>query len=140
MNPLTSLRYRREPDDWRGPFDPVRAAIRREGRAVECHRCGEPCIPDLVHLADRDGWPLCPTCGRYLGVALRRGLLALNQLAHALVQPHVHPVESLVWDWRTALEAAHSEEDQLLRAAAQLLAAHVGYRPDGFTANEITAP
>lgn len=139
MNRLTAITAYSEPADYRGPFEPVRAAVRSTARIVECHRCEETTIPDLVHLVDADGVPLCPACTRLTGVALRRGLQALNQIAHVLCQPLAHPAASLVWDWRAALEVAGPEEEYLLRAAAQLLAEHVGYRPAGFTAKEITA-
>lgn len=124
MNHLTEIGARTEPADYRGPFDPVRAAIRQIARAVECHRCGECEIPDLIHLVDRDGAPLCPGCTRHTGVALRRGLQALNRLTHAARQPGVHPAEPLVWEWQTALAAARPEEQQLLQAAAALIAEH----------------
>lgn len=124
MNDLTEIRTSGEPADYRGPFEPVRASIRRATRIAECHRCDETAIPDLVHLVDGDGLPLCPGCTRYVGVALRRGLQALNQLADAVRQPGVHPAESLVWDWRAALAIARPEEARLLQAAAQLLADH----------------
>ncbi|MEU5580985.1 hypothetical protein ABZ791_30375 [Streptomyces huasconensis] len=124
MNELTTLAARSEPGDCRGPFEPVRPAVRQSTRATECHRCGEAAIPDLIHLVDRDGDPLCPTCIRHTGVAIRRGLQALNQLAHAARQPGVHPAQSLVWEWQTALAAARTEEQQLLRAAAALIASH----------------
>jgi hypothetical protein len=124
MNELTVLKVRREPEDYRGPFEPVRAAVQATARAVECHRCGESAVPDLVHLVDGDGTPLCPGCTRHVGVALRRGLQALNQLAQALRVPGVHPASHLVWDLRAALEIAGPEEEQLLRAAAELLAAY----------------
>lgn len=139
MNQLTEIRTHGEPADYRGPFEPVRAAIRQAARIVECHRCEETAIPDMVHLVDADGIPLCPACTRLVGVALRRGLQALNQIAHILRQPEAHPAASLVWDWRAALAVAHPKEERLLRAAAQLLADHVGYRPAGFTAKEITS-
>lgn len=122
MNQLADITPHREPADYRGPFEPVRAAVRDAARAVECHRCGEAAIPDLVHLVDGDGTPLCPSCTRHTGVALRRGLQALNQLAHAARQPGVHPAEPLVWEWRAALAVARPEEQQLLQAAAALLA------------------
>ena len=124
MNQLTAINTTGEPADYRGPFDPVRPAIRQTARAAECHRCGEYAIPDLIHLADRDGTPLCPDCTRHTGVALRRGLQALNQLAHAARQPGVHPAESLVWEWRAALAVARPEEQQLLQAAAAVIADH----------------
>ncbi|MFI8872414.1 hypothetical protein [Streptomyces sp. NPDC055243] len=124
MNQLIVIATRSEPADYRGPFEPVRAAVRITARATECHRCGEAAIPDLIHLADRDGMPLCPGCTRHTGVAMRRGLQALNQLAHAARQPGVHPAESLVWEWRTALAVARPEEQQLLQAAAALIADH----------------
>ncbi|MFE4818560.1 hypothetical protein ACFRFU_19435 [Streptomyces sp. NPDC056704] len=124
MNQLTDITPHGEPADYRGPFDSVRAAIRHAARATECHRCGEAAIPDLVHLVDGDGVPLCPDCTRHTGVALRRGLQALNQLAHAARRPGVHPAESLVWDWRAALAVARPEEQQLLQAAAALIASH----------------
>lgn len=139
MNRLIEIKTHSEPADYRGPFDPVRAAIRTAVRVVECHRCEETVIPDLVHLADREGAPLCPGCTRLVGVALRRGLLALNQLAHALRDPGVHPAASLVWDWRAALSVARPEEEFLLRAAAQLLADHVGYQPLSLAAKEGTS-
>ncbi|MBR8638668.1 hypothetical protein KEF29_03480 [Streptomyces tuirus] len=129
MNELIEIKTHGEPTDYRGPFDPVRAAIRTAARVVECHRCEDTTIPDLVHLADREGAPLCPDCTRLVGVALRRGLLALNQLDHALRDPGLHPAASLVWDWQAALAIARPEEEYLLRAGAQLLADHVGYRP-----------
>ena len=137
MNRLIEIRTYSEPADYRGPFEPVRAAIRHTARVVECHRCEDTTIPDLVHLADGEGLPLCPDCTRLVGVALRRGLLALNQLAHALRDPGVHPAASLVWDWRAALTVARPEEEILLRAAAQLLADHVGYQPLSLAAREI---
>jgi hypothetical protein len=139
VNRLTVIKTHSEPADYRGPFEPVRAAIRSTARIVECHRCEETVIPDVIHLVDADGMPLCPACTRLVGVALRRGLQALNQIAHVLRQPLAHSAASLVWDWRAALEVARPEEEQLLRAAAQLLADHVGYRPSGFTAKEITS-
>lgn len=126
MNHLIEIKTHGEPADHRGPFEPVRPAVRRTTRVAECHRCEESAIPDLVHLVDGDGMPLCPGCTRHVGVALRRGLQALNQLAHAARQPGVHPAESLVWDWRAALAIARPEEFQLLQSAAQLLAAHNG--------------
>lgn len=137
MNELVTPPTHGEPADYRGPFEPVRAAIRPTVRIVECHRCGETAIPDVVHLVDADGMPLCPDCTRHVGIALRRGLQALNQIAHVLRQPYAHPAASLVWDWRAALAIARPEEEQLLRAAAQLLADHVGYRPAGFRPTEI---
>lgn len=124
MNDLTDIRTNGEPADYRGPFEPVRAAIRRATRITECHRCEETAIPDLVHLVDGAGMPLCPSCTRYVGVGLRRGLQALNQLAHAVRQPGVHPAESLVLDWRAALAIARPEEASLLQSAAALLADH----------------
>lgn len=127
-----------EPADYRGPFEPVRPAIRGPVRIVECHRCEKTTIPDVVHLANADGMPLCPECTRHVGVALRRGLQALNQIAHVLRQPLAHPAASLVWDWRAALALAQPEEEYLLRTAAQLLADHVGYRPAGFRPTEIS--
>jgi hypothetical protein len=124
MNPLINLPAHGEPADYRGPFEPVRAAVRQTARAAECHRCGEAAIPDLIHLVDRDGDPLCPDCTRHTGVAMRRGLQALNQLAHAARQSGVHPAADLVRDWQTALAAARPEEQQLLLAAAALIADH----------------
>lgn len=137
MNQLVAPRTHREPADYRGPFEPVRPAIRHTTRTTECHRCDEPTIPDLIHLADANGSPLCPDCTRHVGVALRRGLQALNQIAHMLRRPDAHPAASLVWDWRAALSVAHPTEEQLLMDAAQLLANHVGYRPTGFRPTEI---
>jgi hypothetical protein len=139
VSQLVTPKTHTEPADYRGPFDPVRAAIRTTGHSTWCHRCDESTIPDLVHLADIDGQPLCPACGRLLGVALRRGFLALNQLAHVLRQPSAHPAVVLVWDWRAALAISRPEEEFLLRSAAQLLAGHIGYRPPGFTPAEITS-
>jgi hypothetical protein len=124
VNRLTVIATRSEPADYRGPFEPVRAAVRHTARAAGCHRCGESAIPDLIHLVDRDGDPLCPDCTRHTGVAMRRGLQALNQLAHAARQPGVHPAADLVRDWQTALAAARPEEQQLLQAAAALIANH----------------
>jgi hypothetical protein len=137
VNQLITLKTHTEPADYRGPFDPVQAAIRHTGRSTPCHRCEDATIPDLVHLADADDQPLCPTCARLLCVALRRGLLALNQLENALRHPQAHPAATLVWDWRAALEIARPEEKRLLQIAAQLLAEHIGYQPPGFTAAEI---
>lgn len=137
MTEFVSPPTHREPDDYLGPFEPVRPAIRHTTRLAECHRCEESTIPDLVHLVDSSALPLCPDCTRLTGVALRRGLQALNQIAHLLHQPNAHPAASLVWDWRAALELARPEEAYLLQAAAQLLARHVGYRPAGFTPKEI---
>ncbi|MFF9309976.1 hypothetical protein ACF1BS_03605 [Streptomyces sp. NPDC014748] len=139
MNDLTPIRTHSEPDDYLGPFDPVRAAASATARAADCHRCGRDAIPDLVHLVDGDGAPLCPDCTRLVGVGLRRGLLALNQLADALRQPHVHPVASLVWDWHAALAIARPEEEHLLRSAAQLLAAHLGHNAHAEATKEITS-
>lgn len=124
MNQLIAIKTHGEPADYRGPFEPVRAAVRHTTRVAECHRCEETAIPDLVHLVDGDGLPLCPACTRYVGVALRRGLQALNQLAHALRQPGVHPAATLVWDWQAALAVARPEEERLLQSAARLLADH----------------
>lgn len=138
MSHLVTPPTHREPDDYRGPFEPVRPVIRHTVRIVECHRCEETAIPDFVHLVNADDMPLCPDCTRHVGVALRRGLLALNQIADLLHRPGSHPAESLVWDWRAALSVAHPAEEQLLMAAAQSLADHVGYRPPGFRPSEIT--
>ncbi|MEV5140339.1 hypothetical protein AB0K71_05980 [Streptomyces syringium] len=137
MNHLVEITTHSEPSDYRGPFEPVRAAIRRGARNTPCHRCDNADIPDLVHLADANGSHLCPDCTRLVNPALRRGLQALNQLAHAINQPDAHPAVLLVRDWRSALTMARPGEAHLLRTAAQLLATHVGYRPPGFTAHEI---
>lgn len=139
MNQLTQIRTHGEPADYRGPFAPVRASIRTRVHIAECHRCDHSTIPDLVHLADADGLPLCPDCTRHVGIALRRGLLALNQLEHALRIPGLHPAASLVWDWRAALAIAHPEETQLLLTAAHLLADHVGYQPLRTAAREVAS-
>lgn len=128
-----------EPADYRGAFEPVRAEIRRTTRTVECHRCEDSVIPDLVHLVDANGLPLCPDCTRLVGVALRCGLQALNLIAHAIRRPDAHPAASLVWDWRAALSVAHPAEEQLLMDAAQLLARHVGYQPSVFHPTEISS-
>lgn len=138
MTELVAPPTHSEPADYRGPFEPVRPAIRGPVRIVECHRCENRAIPDLVHLVNADDEPLCPDCTRHVGVALRRGLLALNQIADLARRPGSHPAESLVWDWRAAMALAQPEEEYLLRAAAQLLADHVGYRPTGFRPSEIT--
>jgi hypothetical protein len=126
MNQFTVIKTHGEPDDYRGPFEPVRAAVRQTTRISECHRCGETAIPDMVHLVDSDGMPLCPDCTRHVGVALRRGLQALNQIASSLTHPDMHPAEALVWELRAALAIARPEEQQLLQAAAQLLAGRKG--------------
>ncbi|MGW5477644.1 hypothetical protein [Streptomyces sp. NPDC004008] len=139
MNRLVALKTHSEPTDYRGPFEPVSAAIRQTGHSTPCHRCDHLTIPDLVHLADAEGAPLCPNCTRLVNPALRRGLLALNQLFHALHRPDAHPAVLLVNNWRSALELARPEEADLLTDAAQLLAAHIGYRPPGFRPSEITA-
>lgn len=139
MNDLTIIRTHTEPADYLGPFDPVRIAVSTTACAADCHRCGRDAIPDLVHLVDGNGAPLCPGCTRLVGVGLRRGLLALNKLAHALRQPHAHPAASLVHDWRDALAIARPEEEYLLRAAAQLLAAHVGRSPHAAATKEIAS-
>jgi hypothetical protein len=139
MNHLVTLKTHTEPGDYRGPFEPVTAAIRQTGRSAVCHRCDRLTIPDLVHLADAEGAPLCPDCTRRVNPALRRGLVALNQLAHALHQPNAHPAVLLVHNWRDALHLARPEEAALLQDAAQLLAAHIGYRPPGFRPAEIPA-
>lgn len=139
MNQLTQITTHGEPADYRGPFAPVRAAIRTRAHVTDCHRCDDTTIPDLVHLADENGLPLCPDCTRHVGVALRRGLLALNQLEHALRVPGLHPAASLVWDWRAALEIARPEEARLLLTAAQLLADHVGYQPLRTAAREVSS-
>lgn len=125
------------PADYLGPFEPVRPAIRSIAHITECHRCEESAVPDVVHLVDADGMPLCPDCTRLVGVALRRGLQALNLIAHAVRRPEAHPAASLVWDWRAALAIARPEEEQLLMDAARLLACYVGYRPPGFRPSEI---
>ena len=132
MNP-TTITTHTEPPDYRGPFEPVRPAIRRSARPAACHRCDHDTIPDLVHLTDADSTPLCPTCTRHLNPALRRGLQALNQLAHALNRPDAHPAALLVRDWRSALTMARPEEAHLLDAAARLLADHIGYQPNSLT-------
>lgn len=126
MNPLTEIKTHGEPADYRGPFDPVRAAIRSTARIAECHRCGETAIPDVVHLVDSGDMPLCPDCTRHVGIALRRGIQALNQIASSLTRPDMHPADALVWELRAALAIARPEEQQLLQTAAQLLAGRKG--------------
>ncbi|MET8978525.1 hypothetical protein ABZX85_23195 [Streptomyces sp. NPDC004539] len=126
-----------EPADYRGPFDPVRASIRSVARVTGCHRCEETAVPDVVHLVDADGTPLCPDCTRLVGVALRRGLQTLNLIAHAVRRPDVHPAASLVREWHAVLAVARPAEEQLLMDAARLLARHVGYRLPGFRPPEI---
>lgn len=129
-NGFVTPRTPTEPADYRGPFEPVRAAIRHGSRRAWCHRCERDAMPDLVHLADTDGQPLCPDCTRLLNPTLRRGLQALNQLAHTLIRPDAHPTARLTQDWHAALDMARPDEQGLLLEAARLLAERVGYRPD----------
>jgi len=137
VNGLVSPPTHSEPADYRGPFDPVRAAIRSVARVTECHRCEEAAVPDVIHLVDADEMPLCPDCTRLVGVALRRGLQTLNLIAHAVRRPDAHPAAQLVWEWRAALAVACPAEEQLLMDAARLLARHVGYRMPNFRPPEI---
>lgn len=126
MDHFTVIKTHGEPADYRGPFEPVRPAIRTTSRITECHRCGETAIPDVVHLVDSEGVPLCPGCTRHVGVALRRGIQVLNRIASSLTHPDMHPAEALVWELRAALAIARPEEQLLLQAAAQLIAGRKG--------------
>lgn len=138
MTRLVAPPTHREPADYRGPFEPVQAAVSHRGTDW-CHRCDDIADPHLIHLVDADNLPLCRSCLQHLNPPLRRGLEALNRLARALQQPHAYRGFDLVREWRDALELAKPEEAYLLQTAAQLLAHHVGYRPDGFRPTEITA-
>ncbi|MBH1939149.1 hypothetical protein I5Q34_33655 [Streptomyces sp. AV19] len=140
MTTLVTIKTHSEPADHRGPFEPVRAAIRHSARSTPCHRCDEAVIPDLVHLASAGNLPLCPACTRLVGPALRRGLQALNQLAHAINRHDAHPAVFLVRDWRSALTMARPEEARLLHEAARLLADNVGYTPLRQASRELDAP
>ncbi|MGW5123241.1 hypothetical protein ACWEQ7_04100 [Streptomyces sp. NPDC004069] len=138
MNQLVAPPTHSEPDDYRGPFEPVRAVVAH--RAPDwCHRCDNTADPHLVHLVNTDDLPLCRNCLQHLNPPLRRGLEALNRLARALDQPRAYPATYLVDEWRAALDLARPEEAYLLQTAAQLLARHVGYRPPGFRPSEITS-
>lgn len=44
MNQLVTPKSHTEPADYRGPFDPVRAAIRTTGHSTWCHRCDESTV------------------------------------------------------------------------------------------------
>ncbi|WP_439947232.1 hypothetical protein [Streptomyces sp. BBFR109] len=138
MNHLVAPPTHRDPEDYRGPFEPVRAAVGHRATSW-CHRCDDTADPHFVHLVNADDLPLCRRCLQHLNPPLRRGLEALNRLSRVLNQPSAYRGVDLVSEWRWAHRLARPEEAYLLQTAAQLLARHLGYRPPGFRPSEITA-